>query len=71
MFQSQPVSIARALVLLATLTLNLTAALGQNDAGKIYRCAAKDAVSLQDNGALRVRPGTSSRITKFSEHEAD
>ena len=52
MFLSQHISVARALVLFATLTLNVTIALGQNDAGKTYRCTAKDAVSLQDNGTL-------------------
>ena len=38
-----------ALILLAMLTLNFRVAIGQNDA-KTYRCAAKDVVSLQDNG---------------------
>ena len=30
----------------------MTAAFGAPDAGKTYRCAAKDAVSLQDGGIL-------------------
>jgi hypothetical protein len=38
-------------VFVLALTLNFRVAVGQNDA-KTYRCAAKDVVSLQDNGTL-------------------
>jgi hypothetical protein len=46
------ISMIRAFVLFAMLTLNLGVAFGRNDASKTYRCTAKDAVSLQDNGTV-------------------
>jgi len=51
-FSSQPISIMRAFVLLAMLTLNLEVAFGRDDTSKTYRCTAKDSVSVQDNGTL-------------------
>jgi hypothetical protein len=50
--ESKPISSARAFVLFAILTLNLGVALGRDDASKTYRCTAKDAVSLQNNGTV-------------------
>jgi hypothetical protein len=51
-FPSQLVSIMRAFVLLAVLTLNLGVAFGRDDTSKTYRCTAKDSVSVQDDGTL-------------------
>ena len=34
------------------LTLNLEAAFGQDNASKTYRCTAKDAAAVKDNGTL-------------------
>jgi len=41
-----------ALVLLEMLTLNLGAAFAQDNASRIFRCTAKDAVGVQNNGTL-------------------
>ena len=51
-FPSQPISIMRAFVLFAMLTLNLEVAFGRDNTSKTYRCTAKDAVSVQDDGTL-------------------
>jgi len=51
-FPLRSISITRALVLFAMLTLNFGAAFGRNDVNKTYRCTAKDAVGIQDNGTL-------------------
>jgi len=51
-FPSPPISLATALVLFATLTLNLGEAFGQDNTGRTYQCAAKDAVAVEDNGSL-------------------
>ena len=51
-FPLQPISTARALVLFAMLTLSLQAAFGQDNASKTYRCTAKDAVVVEDDGTL-------------------
>jgi hypothetical protein len=65
-FSSQPISIMGALVLFAMLTLNLGAAFGRNDPSKTYRCTAKDAVGIQDNGTLdKSDPGAEIRRQHF------
>ena len=51
-FPSQPISIMRAFVLFAMLTLSLGVAFGRDDTRKTYRCTAKDSVSAQDDGTL-------------------
>ena len=48
--------ITRTLVLFAVLALALGAALGQNDASKAYRCTAKDAVTIRDDGTFDKDP---------------
>lgn len=48
--------ITRTLVLFAVLTLDLGTALGQNDASKAYRCTAKDAVTIRDDGTFDKDP---------------
>lgn len=57
MFRSQSISIMCAFVLFAMLTLNLEVAFGRDDTSKTYRCTAKDAVSLQDDGTLNKEIG--------------
>jgi hypothetical protein len=49
-------------VLFAILT---SAAFGRDDAGKTYRCTAKDAVSLENNGALEKNPLADARRKYF------
>ena len=56
-FPSQLVFIMRAFVLFAMLTLNLEVASGRDDTSKTYRCTAKDAVSVQDDGTLNKEVG--------------
>jgi hypothetical protein len=51
-----PRMITRTLVLIAVLTLDLRVALGQNDASKAYRCTAKDAVTIRDDGTFDKDP---------------
>jgi hypothetical protein len=51
-FPLGPISIMSALVLFAMLTLNFGAAFGKDNASKTYRCAAKDAVGIEENGTL-------------------
>jgi hypothetical protein len=51
-----PRMVTRTLVLIAVLTLDLGVALGQNDASKAYRCTAKDAVTIRDNGTFDKDP---------------
>ena len=48
--------IIRTLVLFAVLVLDLGAALGQNDGSKAYRCTAKDAVTIRDDGTFDKDP---------------
>jgi hypothetical protein len=48
---SQPISITFALAVVAILILDSGAAFGR-DADKIYRCTAKDAVGIEDDGTL-------------------
>jgi hypothetical protein len=48
---SQPISIMCALALIAMPTFDAGAAFGRN-ADKTYRCTAKDAVGIEDNGTL-------------------
>ena len=50
----QLISIVRMVVLFAILTSG--AAFGRDAAGKTYRCTAKDAVSLEDNGTIDKNP---------------
>ena len=55
-----------ALVLFATLTLNLQAAFGGDDASTTYRCTAKDAVGIEANGTLdKSDPGAEIKIKEF------
>ena len=56
-FPSQPISIMRGFVLFAILTLSLEAAFGRDDTVKTYRCTAKDAVGIQDDGTLNKEVG--------------
>ena len=48
----QSISIMRAFVLFATLTLNFGLAFARDDASKTYRCITKDAVSILQDGTL-------------------
>lgn len=67
-FPLQSISIALALVLFAMLTLNLGVAFGRDDPGKTYRCTAKDAVGIQDNGTLdKSDPGAEIRRQHFDQ----
>jgi len=54
---SYPISFMRAFVLFAMLTWSLEAAFGRDDTSKTYRCTAKDAVSVQDDGTLNKEIG--------------
>jgi hypothetical protein len=48
------------------LTLNFGVAFGRNDPGMTYRCTAKDAVGIQDNGTLnKSDPGAGIRRQHF------
>ena len=60
-FPPQLVFIMRAFVLFAMLALNLGVAFGRDDTSKTYRCTAKDAVSVQDDGALNKEVGETRR----------
>jgi hypothetical protein len=51
-YPQQPISITSTLILFATLTMNLGAAFGKDDPNKTYRCTAKDAVVVEENGTL-------------------
>jgi hypothetical protein len=65
-FPSRSTSISRALILFAMLTLNFGVAFGRDDPGKTYRCTAKDAVGIQDNGTLdKSDPGAEIRRQHF------
>ena len=65
-FPLRSISITRALVLFAMLTLNLGAAFGKASASKTYRCTAKDAVAVEDNGTLdKSDPGAEVRRQLF------
>ena len=46
-----------ALIVFAILTLNLAVAFAQDETSKTYRCAAKDAVSVLDDGTLSKEVG--------------
>jgi hypothetical protein len=51
-FPSHPIPIMCAFVLFAMLMLNLGVAYGRDNTSKTYRCTAKDAVGIQDDGTL-------------------
>ena len=61
----QLISIVRMVVLFAILTS--AAAFGRDTAGKTYRCTARDAVSLEDNGAIDKNPIGDARRKYLSE----
>jgi hypothetical protein len=65
-FPSPPISIMCALILCALPTSNVGAAFGRKDASETYRCTAKDAVGIQDNGTLdKSDPGAEIRRQHF------
>jgi len=51
-FQTRPISIVCALMLPAMLILDLGNAFGRDDTSTTYRCTAKDAVSILQDGTL-------------------
>ena len=64
-FPSPPISIICAFVLCALPTSHVGAAFGR-DASTTYRCTAKDAVGIQDNGTLdKSDPGAEIRRQHF------
>ncbi len=56
MFRSRHFLFRVCLFLLAMLTLDLGVALGQNDTRTAYRCTAKDAVTIRDDGTFDKDP---------------
>ncbi|HEY6861110.1 MAG TPA: hypothetical protein VI358_15160 [Pseudolabrys sp.] len=55
----------RQLISVVLFSILTSAAFGRDDAGKTYRCTAKDAVSLEDNGALDKNPLADARRKYF------